>query len=208
MQIQSNHLPPEAIVEAFSHISASTIGHFTSEGYLAGIRPQLPNIKMVGCVRTAKVELPDASILRQALIEAQPGDVLVIECVGSIDYACWGELRNLAASIKKLAGVVISGKITDVKAIQSHSMPVFASGISAITTRAFPESNSGRLNETIHISGYEINPNYIAVGDDDGVFVLSPLQANRLLKQCQEKELLDETKRLALTHKLNNPLEI
>lgn len=99
----------DAVIEQFRGIAASTLGHLTNSGYLRGIRPLFDGARLVGNVVTVKVHLPDGSILRDALLNSLPGDVLVIECVGDEHCACWGELRTLAGLIKGLAGVVVSG---------------------------------------------------------------------------------------------------
>ncbi|EGH34126.1 dimethylmenaquinone methyltransferase, partial [Pseudomonas syringae pv. japonica str. M301072] len=87
----------DAVIEQYRDIAASTIGHLTDAGYLRGIRPLFEGARLVGNVVTVKLQLPDGSILRDALLNSLPGDVLVIECVGDEHCACWGELRTLAA---------------------------------------------------------------------------------------------------------------
>ena len=183
----------DAVIEQFRGIAASTIGHLTDSGYLRGIRPLFDGARMVGNVVTVKVQLPDGSILRDALLNSLPGDVLVIECVGDEHCACWGELRALAGLIKGLAGVVVSGAVTDVAALREHRLPVFSRGISAVTTRSLGES--GELNGVINVSGVVVHPGDIAVGDDDGVFILSPQQANDMLPELLAKEGADKERR-------------
>ncbi|WP_439851637.1 RraA family protein [Pseudomonas syringae] len=183
----------DAAIEQFRGIAASTIGHLTDSGYLRGIRPLFDGARMVGNVVTVKVQLPDGSILRDALLNSLPGDVLVIECVGDEHCACWGELRALAGLIKGLAGVVVSGAVTDVAALREHRLPVFSRGISAVTTRSLGES--GELNGVINVSGVVVHPGDIAVGDDDGVFILSPQQANDMLPELLAKEGADKERR-------------
>ncbi len=183
----------DAAIEQFRGIAASTIGHLTDSGYLRGIRPLFDGARMVGNVVTVKVQLPDGSILRDALLNSLPGDVLVIECVGDEHCACWGELRALAGLIKGLAGVVVSGAVTDVAALREHRLPVFSRGISAVTTRSLGES--GELNGVINVSGVVVHPGDIAVGDDDGVFILSPQQANDMLPELLAKEGTDKERR-------------
>ncbi|MCF5523005.1 RraA family protein [Pseudomonas syringae] len=183
----------DAVIEQFRGIAASTIGHLTDSGYLRGIRPLFDGARMVGNVVTVKVQLPDGSILRDALLNSLPGDVLVIECVGDEHCACWGELRALAGLIKGLAGVVVSGAVTDIAALREHRLPVFSRGISAVTTRSLGES--GELNGVINVSGVVVHPGDIAVGDDDGVFILSPQQANDMLPELLAKEGADKERR-------------
>ncbi|AHG41305.1 S-adenosylmethionine:2-demethylmenaquinone methyltransferase [Pseudomonas syringae CC1557] len=191
----------DAVIEQFRGIAASTIGHLSDSGYLRGIRPLFDGARVVGNVVTVKVQLPDGSILRDALLNSLPGDVLVIECVGDEHCACWGELRALAGLIKGLAGVVVSGAVTDVAAIREHRLPVFSRGISAVTTRSLGES--GELNGAVNISGVIVNPGDIAIGDDDGVFILSPQQATELLPGLLAKEEADKKRREEFMDRLN-----
>lgn len=191
----------DAVIEQFRGIAASTLGHLTDSGYLRGIRPLFDGARLVGNVVTVKVHLPDGSILRDALLNSLPGDVLVIECVGDEHCACWGELRTLAGLIKGLAGVVVSGAVTDVAALREHRLPVFSQGISAVTTRSLGES--GELNGPVNIGGVAVNPGDIAIGDDDGVFILSPQQANELLPGLLMKEGADRARRDEFLGRLN-----
>lgn len=192
----------DAVIEQFRGIAASTLGHLTDSGYLRGIRPLFDGARLVGNVVTVKVNLPDGSILRDALLNSLPGDVLVIECVGDEHCACWGELRTLAGLIKGLAGVVVSGAVTDVAALREHRLPVFSQGISAVTTRSLGES--GELNGPLNIGGVAVNPGDIAIGDDDGVFILSPQQANELLPGLLMKEGADRARRDEFLGRLNS----
>ncbi|RMM21167.1 RraA family protein [Pseudomonas syringae] len=191
----------DAVIEQYRDIAASTIGHLTDAGYLRRIRPLFEGARLVGNVVTVKLQLPDGSILRDALLNSLPGDVLVIECVGDEHCACWGELRTLAGLIKGLAGVIVSGAVTDVAALREHRLPVFSREVSAMTTRSLGES--GELNGLIHIGGVEVRPGDIAVGDDDGVFILSPQQANELLPELLGKESADRKRRGELIDRLN-----
>ncbi|PHN37429.1 S-adenosylmethionine--2-demethylmenaquinone methyltransferase [Pseudomonas amygdali] len=191
----------DAVIEQYRGIAASAIGHLTDSGYLQGIRPLFDGARLVGNVVTVKVQLPDGSILRDALLNSLPGDVLVIECVGDDHCACWGELRTLAALIKGLAGVVISGAVTDVAALREHRLPVFSRGISAVTTRSLGEC--GELNGQINIGGVVVNPGDIAIGDDDGVFILSAQQASELLPGLLAKEQADHDKREEFLRRLD-----
>ncbi|MEE4907735.1 RraA family protein [Pseudomonas alliivorans] len=188
------------VLDQYRDISASTIGHLTESGYLPGIRPLFEGARMAGNVVTVKVELPDGSILRDALINSEPGDVLVVECTGDAHCACWGELRTLAGLIKGLAGVVVSGAVTDVAALRAHGLPVFSREISAVTTRSLGQS--GALNQPVRIGEVTVQPGDIAIGDDDGVFILTAHQAGELLPELLAKEQADRTRRDELLGRL------
>ncbi|KGU83166.1 RraA family protein [Pseudomonas mediterranea] len=183
----------ESLLAQYRGIASSTLGHFTDSGYLRGIRPLFDNLRMIGKVVTVRLFTPDGSVLREALLLSEPGDVLVVECVGDPDCACWGELRTLAGLIKGLAGVVVCGAVTDVAALRAHRLPVFSRGVSAFTTRSL--GLGGEVNQPIRVSGVTVHPGDIAIGDDDGVFILGVRQASDLLPKLLAKEQADRQKR-------------
>ena len=189
-----------ALLEHYRGIAPSTLGHFGDEGYLRGIRPLFDGLRMLGNVVTVKVFAPDGAILRDALLLSEPGDVLVIQCVGDQECACWGELRTLAGLIKGLSGVVVEGAVTDVAALREHRLPVFSRGVSAYTTRGIGEQ--GEVNLPIEVAGVRVNPGDIAIGDDDGVFILDGQRAEALLPQLLAKEALDRERRAAFLQRL------
>ncbi|MBX9446959.1 RraA family protein [Dickeya chrysanthemi] len=185
---------------AYRQISTSTLGHLTESGYLHGIRPLLPDVQMVGNVVTVKLCPPDGGVLREALLLSQSGDVLVVDASEEEDRACWGELRALAACVKGLAGVVIAGAVTDSRALRQLGLPVFCKGISAITTRTL--GTAGAVNVPVTVAGVAVHPGDVAMGDDDGVFILSPSAARDWLAVAQHKELADAERREVLRQKL------
>lgn len=195
-------VPPlsDDLLAGYRHISTSTLGHLTEAGYLSGIRPLLPDVQMVGNVVTVKLCPPDGGVLREALLLSQPGDVLVIDASEEEERACWGELRALAARVKGLAGVVVAGAVTDSRALRQLGLPVFCKGVSAITTRTL--GTAGAVNVPVTVAGVTVQPGDVAIGDDDGVFILSPSAARDWLEKAQHKELADTERRNALRRKL------
>ncbi|WP_096374351.1 RraA family protein [Pseudomonas chlororaphis] len=194
------HPTSAALLEHYRGIAPSTLGHFGDEGYLRGIRPLFDGLRMLGSVVTVKVFAPDGAILRDALLLSEPGDVLVIQCVGDQECACWGELRTLAGLIKGLSGVVVEGAVTDVAALREHRLPVFSRGVSAYTTRGIGQQ--GEVNLPIEVAGVRVNPGDIAIGDDDGVFILDGQRAEALLPELLAKEELDRERRAAFLQRL------
>lgn len=181
------------LLNAYRDIPSSTVGHFSDRGFLRGIKPLFSDIRMLGNVVTVKVFPPDGSVLREALLLSQPGDVLVIECVGDNECGCWGELRTLAGLIKGLAGVVVSGAVTDVSALRRHGLPVFCRDVSAYTTRGI--GAQGEVNQPIQIGDVRVQPGDLAIGDDDGVYILDGRRAAELLPELMAKEETDQRRR-------------
>ncbi|WP_080942971.1 RraA family protein [Pseudomonas fluorescens] len=181
------------LIDQYRAIPSSTIGHFSDRGFLRGIKPLFNDIRIVGNVVTVKVFPPDGSILREALLLSEPGDVLVIECVGDAECGCWGELRTLAGLIKGLAGVVVSGAVTDVGALRLHGLPVFCRDVSAFTTRGI--GAEGEVNQPIQVGEVRVQPGDLAIGDDDGIYILDARRAAELLPELITKEETDQRRR-------------
>lgn len=184
------------LLELYRDINASTIGHFTDFGFVRGIYPLFRPIRLLGNVVTVRIPHLDGGAIREALLLSQPGDVLVIDMSGDDQRACWGELRTLAALTKKLAGVVVSGCVTDVRAITRLAFPVFSRSISALTTRTL--NLEGEVNTPVSIGGVSVQPGNLAIGDDDGLFILDPGRAMELGTLTADKQREEEQQRRKL----------
>jgi regulator of RNase E activity RraA len=173
--------------QLYAGIDASTIGHLSEQGYVQGLQPLARPIRMLGNAVTVKLPAIDGSAIRPALIASQAGDVLVIEMAAGDEHrACWGELRTLAAMKKQLAGVVISGCVTDVRAVTGLGFPVFSRAVSAITTRGL--GAGGEVNVPVNIAGVRVHPGDLVVGDDDGLFILAPDAALEIGRRAHAKQ--------------------
>jgi regulator of RNase E activity RraA len=127
--------------------------------------------------------------------------VVVIECVGDEECGCWGELRTLAGLIKGLAGVVVSGAVTDVSALRRHGLPIFCRDVSAYTTRGI--GARGEVNRSINVGGVQVQSGDLAIGDDDGVYILDARRAAELLPELLAKEETDERRRAEFLQRLD-----
>ncbi|MBJ9978170.1 RraA family protein [Pseudomonas sp. S75] len=181
------------LVEAYRSISSSTIGHFGRDGHLAGLMPLAPDVHLAGPAFCVEVQAPDGAILREALIACPPGAVLVVACRGDLQCACWGELRSLAALVKGVAGVVIDGPVTDVRAVRQLPLPVFCTGVSAYTTRSIGEH--GSVGQPVQVAGVWVRPGDLIVGDDDGVHALGQARAGEMLAAFEHKQRQDAERR-------------
>lgn len=179
------------LLEQYRQIATSTLGHFTDAGYLPGITSRFGPKRLLGRAFTVRLTSTDGSAIREALITAQPGDVLVIDMGNETDRACWGELRSRAAIRKQLAGIVTNGCATDSEALKRLEFPVFAKGISAITTR--PEGPIGQIHQPIKIGGTLINSGDLVIGDEDGLFVLPLSTASDLAQPALEKQAAERS---------------
>lgn len=186
------------LVESYKEIATSTIGHLTELGYLPDIKALYPcSHTVVGKVITVTLNSDNTDVIKQALIQAQPNDILCIDAQVLGVKACWGALRTCAAIYEKLAGVIVMGQVTDSLQIQQLGFPVFVKGVSAVTTfksQAAKGVLAADINYRVDTQNTLIRSGDIAIMDNDGVFVLPIEVAEQLLPECQAKHQHDETR--------------
>lgn len=186
----------DELLELYSDISPSTIGHMTDFGFLNGLQPLFRPIRLLGNAVTVRIPHLDASAIRHAFEIAQPNDIIVVDMSGDDQRACWGEFVTYAALDKKIAGAIISGCVTDVRPITELRFPIYSKGISALTTRSL--QLEGEVNTPVSVSGVSIQPGDLIVGDDDGVFVINPRYAKEIGIIAQDKQRKEEQRRQEL----------
>lgn len=193
-----NDIDINDLIDSYKEIGTSTIGHLTGEGYLPDIKPFNPcTATIVGRVLTVQLTSDNTNVINQALIQAAPNDVLCIDAQVLGVTACWGALRTCAAIYEKLSAVIVIGQATDSVQIQQLGFPVFAQGISAITTFKSNQAQGTLASDICYRFGEQkttIRSGDIAMMDNDGVFILPVNIAQQLLPDCQKKHKEDEMK--------------
>jgi 3-hexulose-6-phosphate synthase/6-phospho-3-hexuloisomerase len=104
----------------------------------------------------------------QAIDQAQPGDVIVVD-VGGVGPAVWGELATHSAIQRQVAGVVIHGALRDAGDIVQLRFPAFSS---LVMPNAGEPKGFGEIGVPIRIAQMTIETGDWIVADDDGVVVL------------------------------------
>lgn len=117
--------------------------------------------------------------VKQALEEAAPGDVIVIDGEGGIERALWGDKMSARAQERGLAGVVIFGACRDVDPIAELGFPVFA--MTSVPTGPLSEVE-GQTGVPILCGGRTVMPGDLIVGDADGVVVIPQADVDRILR--------------------------
>ena len=193
-----NDIDIRDFIDSYKEISTSTIGHLTEKGYLPDIKAlNSCTATIVGRVLTVQLTSDNTEMINQALIQAAPNDVLCIDAQVLGVKACWGALRTCAAIYEKLSAVIVIGQATDSFQIQQLGFPVFAQGISAVTTSKSNQAQGTLASDIAYRFGEQtttIRSGDIAIMDNDGVFILSVDVAQQLLSDCQKKHREDEMK--------------
>jgi 4-hydroxy-4-methyl-2-oxoglutarate aldolase len=179
--------PAPSIVQALGEIQTATLHESMGRrGALPHfLRPIWPGAKLCGVALTVKSRPGDNLMLHKAVSLAQAGDVLVVDCDGFLEAGLWGEIITLAAMQKGIVGLVTNGSARDTLQIRELGFPIFSGGVSIKgTTKAVP----GKINHPISLEGVIINPGDIIVGDNDGLVVVSPEEAEQLVAAARAKE--------------------
>jgi len=180
-----------SIREALMLVSTANISDAMHRAVdLAGIRPVINGIKMVGPVVTVRTYPGDWAKPVEAIDIAGVGDVIVIDAGGQ-GPAMWGELATHSAIQRKIAGVVADGAVRDTPDIREMRYPVFTK---LIMPNAGEPKGFGEINVPIKIAGVLIHPGDWAVGDDDGVIILPKARAAEFANRAMD--VLEKENRL------------
>lgn len=169
-------------IEQYRQICPSTIGHMTDFGFIKNLRPQIDNCQFIGNAVTVRIPHMDSSAVHKVFDIVKEGDVICIDMSGDIDRACWGEMVSYMAREKKIAGAVIDGCVTDIKALREIGVPVFARRVSPLTTRIL--GIEGAINTAVNLDGVTVFPGDLIIADNDGIFVANEQSLNEYAKRA------------------------
>lgn len=155
--------------EMLARVSSANVSDaLHRSGDVPGMRPLAPGLKMVGPALTVRTYPGDWAKPVEAIDQAHPGDVLVIDA-GGTPPAVWGELATNSALQRKLAGVVIYGAARDTGDIRQLGFPLFCTHV---TPTAGEAKGFGEIGVPVKIAGVRVYPGDWIIGDDDGVCVI------------------------------------
>ena len=117
----------------------------------------------------------------------------VVDGGGEVTQALVGELMQMHAQVRGVAGFVIDGAIRDVAAFYHADFPCFARGN---THRGPFKEGPGEINVPVAIGGLVIEAGDLIVGDEDG---LVAVPADRLGEVLQAARAQVETARAQIT---------
>jgi regulator of RNase E activity RraA len=149
------------------------------------LRPAGQQPYLFGRAVTVQCEPPGLSAIIQGIFKLGPGDVLVLAAGGNDSVAMCGDIFAGTARRAGCVGIVCDGALRDVRGLaQWDDFSVFTR---AITPRAGVLQGGGAVNIPVCIGDKTIAPGDLVIGDDDGVAVLSRLDAERLLPWALNK---------------------
>lgn len=110
-------------------------------------------------------------VFLEAIDDAPPGAVLVVDNGGRDDEACVGDLVTLEAREAGLAAMIIWGRHRDTAQLVEIGLPVHSRGALPPGPRRVPPA--GRSMRTAWLDGVEVTADDVVAADDDGVLLIA-----------------------------------
>ncbi|MGD9317124.1 MAG: RraA family protein [Anaerolineae bacterium] len=175
------------VIERYRSVEPATVGHLLEFGFCdPALQPLWRPCQVVGRAFTVRTTALDSAIVHLAIDMAERGDVLVIDRNGDRKHACWGGMTSLAAKVKGLAGAVVDGCVTDIDEIEEMAFPVYARGLTTITTKGL--ALEGEINTQVQIGGVPVSLGDLVVADSNGVLILTPEMAAQMVEESESRQ--------------------
>lgn len=167
-------MPPQIAAELLTkaqRAETATIGHRRQLGFVdRTIQGVLPGRRIAGTAVTLALPGQDSTLLHHVIGQLRPDDVLVIDRLGDDRHACLGGGVACAIKASGCAGVILDGPCTDLPEIVQYDLPVWARGLSPITTRLY--DIGGAFNVDVACGGAVAHPGDVVVADASGALIM------------------------------------
>lgn len=130
--------------------------------------------------------------------DVSEGQVVVIDNAGRNYCTVWGDIMTFTAKFKNIEGTVIDGVCRDVDGIEEMGYGIYTKGRYMVTGKDRVTVDS--INVPISISGVQVCPGDIILGDDSGVIVIPKDRAEEALEiaksiESTEQKIIEEVKK-------------
>ncbi len=182
----------EAIIERLAKLDTCAVSDaldsLNLKGATWGVRPQWLCPKIAGRAVTMKIkpaglQQPTQHLGTAPIEAAQPGDVIVIDNGGKLEFSCWGGLLALSAKLKGVSGVVIDGASRDIDEARDLEFPVYARGVVPMTARGRVIQES--YNQEIQFAGVQCHPGDLVLADGSGVIIIPKEKENEVVTAAE-----------------------
>ena len=163
----------------------------------AGLRPVWPGTHVVGRARPAR-HYGSVDVFLEALEQAAPGDVLVVDNEGRDDEACVGDLIALEAKHAGLSAIVIWGLHRDTAELRQIRLPVFSHGTLPVGPQRLDAQGADALSSA-RVGPHRVTSEDVVLADDDGVIFL-PLSRAAEIADAASTIRDTERRQAALMH--------
>jgi len=170
-------------------IISDSLDRLGLSGAVTELKRQCTKLKLVGTVRTIKLEpiggqKPKYHLGAKVIDSARPGDVVVVDNAGRTNISGWGGMLSTAAKMNGIRGTIVDGAFRDVDECEELNYPVFA-------RTAVPVTPKGRYMETsfdtpVSICGLTVNPGDYVIADGSGVVFIAKSKIEKVLSTASE----------------------
>jgi 4-hydroxy-4-methyl-2-oxoglutarate aldolase len=169
----------DSYVERLQELDAATVHEAAGRtGHLApSVRPIQQGVVVAGRAVTAECHPGDNLAIHRAILEAEPGDILVAAARGHV-AGYWGEIMAVAAQVRGISALVIDGGCRDVAAMRGRGFPVWSTGISV---HGCVKLTAGQVQVPVVAAGVVVHPGDFVIADDDGVVVVEQARIGEVL---------------------------
>lgn len=184
--VQNIERPDRAIVDSIGgHFSADLADAMQKAGAMSrAIQPVYrPMPKFFGPAVTASLPTGSFSMAKLAMLQCQPGDVLVLNAYEDVSHALLGGHIAHALKVRGLAGVIVDGALRDSSELQREGLPACARGTAVVVGG---HDGPGEINVPIACGGVVVNPGDIVVADEDGVVVVPRSEAENVYQAVEQ----------------------
>jgi regulator of RNase E activity RraA len=150
-----------------------------------GLRALLTGLPVAGRACPAR-HAGSVDVFLEAIYDAEPGDVLVIDNGGRLDEGCIGDLVAGEARAAGLAGILVYGAHRDSAAIRALGLPVWSLGTCPVGPREL-RARSPHARQAASIGRHTTVTREDAVFlDEDGVVVVDTAETARVIDAARE----------------------
>lgn len=161
-------------------------------GGLLGIHPVMRKRKICGDAFTVHY-IPcgvEKGTVGDFIDDVKPGQVVVIDNSGRTDCTVWGDIMTTTAKIHGIEGTVIDGVCRDVDGIEALGYGIYTKSTYMVTGK--DRVTVDYTNKPVSISGVQIRPGDIILGDDSGVIAIPADKAEEILEQAKHIEEVEQ----------------
>lgn len=166
---------------------------------LLGIQAVIPGHKMCGEAFTVHY-VPcgmKKGTVGDFIDDVKPGQVVVIDNAGRTYCTVWGDIMTFTARARGIEGTLIDGVCRDVNGIEELGYAIYTKGKYMVTGKERVEVD--QVNVPVAVSGVQVRPGDIILGDDSGALCIPKERAEEVLEiartiEATEQKIIAEVK--------------